>query len=409
MAHSVTTEVDPLRRNSAGIPLPAGFPCPTPRASDRSARLQALIRRELDEAGGTLSFARYMELCLYAPGLGYYRSDEPLFGPAGDFVTAPEISTRFGACLARPVSQLLAQLGVADLLEAGAGTGRMAADLLGALERDGAAPRSYQILEPSGELRARQAQTLTEAAVTTPVEWLDDLPPNGFRGVVVANEVLDAMPAYRFVQSGDTFQEARVERQGERFGWRLGPIESPGLETALAHQKATLEQPLDDGYVSELSLLAPGWIGELGLRLERGGLLLIDYGHARRERLHRDRRHGTLACHYRHRLHDDPFLLPGLQDLSTHVDFSAIAEAAVHRQLEVSGYTTQANFLLSAGLLESGADLDPATESYMRFAQEVRRLTLPGEMGELVKVMLLTRACTGPFVGFEGRDLRGRL
>ena len=368
-----------------------------------------MIRRELEAQANTLSFARYMELCLYAPDLGYYRSDAPLFGAGGDFVTAPEISARFGACLARPVSRLLEQTEGRRVLEVGAGSGRMAADLLSELERTESAPDVYAILEPSAVLRARQADTLSASRIRTAVEWIDDLPEPGFCGAVVANEVLDAMPAHCFVVADGVLRERRVELRADRLGWRSGPVESPGLETALSQLESRLGHRLEDGFTSEISLLAPAWVESLARRLDRGGLLLIDYGQGRRERYHPDRRRGTLACHYRHHLHDDPFLFPGLQDLSTHVDFSAVAEAATRAGLELAGYTTQASFLLSAGLLETGASLDPASEAYMRFAQEVRRLTLPGEMGELVKVMLLTRDCPGPFDGFGGRDFRDRL
>ena len=374
-----------------------------------SAALVERIREEIAAGeAGAIPFSRYMELCLYAPGLGYYRNAAAKFGAEGDFVTAPEISDHFGTCLARQAAQVLEAVPDGLVMEVGAGSGRLAAQVLRALAGHGAEPR-YLILETSAELTQRQAHHLREHGLEGRVQWLDGFPgPAALRGVVVANEVMDALPASRIEVAGDTLREAHV-------GWRDGAFRlewrapSPALRRAWEAIRCDLEVPLPSGYVSEVNLAAPAWVEAMAARIERGLLLLIDYGYPRRALYHPNRAAGTLACHYRHRVHDDPFFLPGLQDLTTHVDFSALARAGEGAGLSVAGFTTQAEFLLAAGVLESGAGLDPASEAYLRFAQAVKRLTLPAEMGEAVKLLALTRDLDLPLLGFGGRDHRSRL
>ena len=372
-----------------------------------SSELTARIREEIRAGGGTIPFSRFMDLCLYAPGLGYYRNATSKFGPTGDFVTAPEISDHFATCLSRQVAQILDLIPGGVVLEVGAGSGRLSAQILRSLASRGLEPR-YRLLEPSAELRRRQETHFREQGLGGRVEWLDNFPDSGLKGVVIANEVLDALPASRLEVTGDAVREAHVGwRDGAfRFEWRPP---SPPLERAWEGIRRDIACTLPPGYLSEVNLAAPVWVGSMAARIERGILLLLDYGYPRRELYHPDRDSGTLACHYRHRVHYDPFFCPGLQDLSTHVDFTALARAGDASGLEVAGFTTQAEFLLATGLLEEGAGLAAASEAYLRFAQEVKRLTLPGEMGEAIKVLALARGIDAPLIGFTGRDHRSRL
>ncbi len=389
-------------------PAFAALPPPDLEARDHSARLQQIIAAEMIVAGGRLSFARFMELALYAPGLGYYSGGSLKLGADGDFMTAPEWSPLFARCLARQAAQVLAVLGGGDVLEVGAGSGLMAADLLETLAAGGSLPNRYFILERSGELRARQRALLQERLpqLQGRVVWLDRLPESGFRGVIVANELLDALPAHCFVLTEQGAAERYVQREGGRWQWCLGPI---GDET-LAQRIDTLRQDEDfaAGYSSEINLAAEAWVRSIAGTLAAGMLLLIDYGFPRHEYYHPQRSTGTLMCHYRHRAHDDPLILVGLQDITTHVDFTAVAEAGHSVGLEVAGYTTQGAFLLAAGiteLLNTGGD----EMTRLRWAQQAKKLTLPHEMGELFKVMAFTRFIDDPLLGFAWRDLRDRL
>lgn len=386
---------------------PRELPAPDAEAQAHSARLSAHIREALEAAGGRLDFARFMELALYAPGLGYYSAGARKFGEAGDFVTAPELSPLFSRCVARQCAQVLAEAG-GEILEFGAGSGVMAAEILAELERLGRLPTRYAILELSAELRQRQAQTL-EARVPGLAErvvWLEQL-PDSFSGVVLANEVLDAMPVHRFRLTPAGVEELYVQWDGERFAWQAGP---PG-EPRLAERAQALAQAfgLGPGYESEINLRAEDWVRGLGQWLERGLVLLFDYGFPRHEYYHPQRVGGTLMCHYRHRAHADPLILPGLQDITAHVDFTAMAEAALAGALEVRGFANQANFLLATGLAELAAESGGDARSQLEVAAQVKRLTLPGEMGELFKVLALGRGLEQPLVGFALRDERGRL
>ena len=372
-----------------------------------SSELAARIREEIEARGGAIPFSRFMDLCLYAPGLGYYRNAAPKFGPAGDFVTAPEISKRFGACLSRQVAQILDCVPGSVVLEVGAGSGRLAAQILQSLAASGFEPR-YLLLEPSAELRRRQAKHLHEQGLDRRAEWLDDLPDSGLRGVVIANEVIDALPVSRLEVTGDEVREAHVGWSGGAFRFEWHPPSTP-LEHAWKGIRGDIESPLPPGYLGEVNLVAPAWVESMAARIERGLLLLLDYGYPRRELYHPERSAGTLACHYRHCVHYDPFFRPGLQDLTAHVDFTALARAGGAAGLEVAGFTTQAEFLLATGLLEEGDGLEVESEAYLRFTQEVKHLTLPAEMGEAVKVLALTRGIDAPLIGFSGRDHRPRL
>ncbi len=384
------------------------LPQPDAEALAHSQRLLAVIRQEIEQQGGKIPFDRYMELALYAPGLGYYAAGAYKFGAAGDFITAPEISPIFGRCLARQSGQILEEIGGGDLLEVGAGTGRLAVDLLVELEQQGGLPRRYLILEVSPDLRQRQYQTIQQQAphLLPLVEWLDAPPAAGFSGVVLANELLDAMPVQRFRLEESAVLEQFVE-------WRGGQLHTSWREP----QGSSLEQAVDAlgvdlaaGYESELNLRVPAWLQDMGGRLQSGALLLIDYGHSRAEYYHPQRSTGTLMCHYRHRAHHDPLLYPGLQDITAHVDFTSIAEASQRLGLEVTGYTTQANFLIGSGLEQMVSAVDPEdTTQFLDMMQGVKRLTLPTEMGERFKVLALTRGVEQPLIGFEVQDWRERL
>ncbi len=383
------------------------LPAPSAQALAHSERLADLIRREIRAGGGALPFSRYMELCLYSPGLGYYSAGSQKFGAAGDFVTAPEISTLFGRCLARTCSGVLAELGRGDILEFGAGTGTLAATLLAELEGLGRLPEQYLILERSGELRNRQRETLRRMAprLFERIAWLDGLPEGGFRGVLLANEVLDAMPVERFRWNDGGIERFHVECQGDAFGWCVREAHDADLVAAI--RRLENDPGLLPGYVSEINLLLSPWLQGIAGVLERGLLLLVDYGYPRREYYHPQRRGGTLMCHYRHRAHENPFLWPGLQDITAHVDFTAVAAAA---ELDVLGYTNQAYFLLDCGLdglLQAAGPTDSV--SYLRQAQEAKSLILPGEMGERFKCIGLGRGLEDPVPGFRGHDFRYRL
>lgn len=391
---------------------PVPLPSPSPEAAAHSARLVARIRADIAAAGGAIPFERYMELVLYAPGLGYYAAGAQKLGAAGDFVTAPELTPLFGRCLARQCVELLERLDGGELLEVGAGSGAMAAELLAECAALGAAPRRYRILERSPELRERQRATLAARvpALAGRVEWLERLPAQGWRGVAVANELLDAFAVRRFrLREGRPRELAVAWAEG---GFREVELAAgdAALEAAWGRIAAELPGPLPEGYTSELSPASAPWIAALAAGLEAGALLLIDYGYPRREYYHPQRDGGTLTCHYRHRAHDDPFFLPGLQDITASVEFTAVAEAALAAGLEVAGYTSQAQFLIGCGLAELLAASDPATGAHhLERMRQAKLLTLPGEMGERFKAMALTRGIDGPLRGFTYGDQRHAL
>jgi len=385
------------------------FPAPSRQALQLSAELSSVIRTEIKGAGGSIPFARYMELCLYAPGLGYYSAGQRKFGAGGDFVTAPEISPLFGRCLANTCRAVLESLPGGDILEFGAGSGRLAIDVLAELERAACLPGRYLILERSAELRQRQQQALQRELpqLLETVAWIDTLPEAGFRGVMLANEVLDAMAVERFQWDGNTAGLFHVSRVDDAFQWCL---QTPVPETRLAIETLASSCRLSPGYISELNTALPVWLQSVAEPLQQGVLLLIDYGYPRHEYYHPQHSSGTLMCHYRQRAHDDPFLWPGLQDLTAHVDFTAVAEAAVASDLEVSGYTTQTCFLLDSGLDDFLQQAGPTDSThYIQLAQQAKTLILPGEMGERFKCIALTRGLTTAVPGFRLQDFRNRL
>ncbi len=415
------------------------LPAPDVAAQAHSDRLCALIREEIEASGGQITFARYMALVLYAPGLGYYSAGSHKLGQAGDFVTAPELSSLFSRCVARQCQQVLAQFsasGGGDILEVGAGSGVMAVDVLTELEALDCLPGHYFILEVSADLRQRQQQTVSTrvphlAGRVCWIDTLDTLPVAGFQGVVLANELLDAMPVHVFGvnASDDRSQhpafydtctsvcgayERYVAWDGAgQFVWRDGSLSDARLDERIAmliNEQAHEGGEFAPGYISEINLAAEDWLRSIAALLTRGLVLLIDYGFPRHEYYHAQRSGGTLMCHYRHRAHPDPLILPGLQDITAHVDFTTLAEVASEAGLVVAGFTTQAYFLLSSGLGEMAAAYDPAdVRQHLRMTQQVKKLTLPSEMGELFKVMALTRDIDVPLLGFTFQDQRRRL
>ncbi|MBL8446595.1 MAG: SAM-dependent methyltransferase [Zoogloeaceae bacterium] len=379
------------------------LPAPSPDALKQSTALAERIRRLIHEQGGWLSFTHYMEAALYTPGLGYYSGGAQKFGPAGDFVTAPEITPLFGRSLARQVADILTQ-SAPVVLEVGAGTGLLAADILTALDEVDAAPERYFILEVSGELRARQFDTLAAKApgLADRVVWLDDL-PRQFSGAVVANEVLDVMPVHLVVSQAGGLAERGVALDGAgALVWQDQALEGAALGAA---QAIGLPRPETGEYVTELGLAGAAWMREWAGRLVQGALLLIDYGYPRAEYYLPHRSRGTLQCYYRHRAHDEPLRWPGLNDITSFVDFTAVADAAFDSGLEIYGYTSQAQFLFNCGVLDFLAARGPeGTADYIRAARAVQRLTTPQEMGELFKVLAAGKGMTTPLRGFTHGD-----
>jgi SAM-dependent MidA family methyltransferase len=377
----------------------ATLPAPSAFARDHSARLVAAIRAEIEAAGGWISFARYMERALYAPGLGYYSAGPEKLGAPGDFVTAPELSPLFAQTLARQAAEVIAATD-GSLLELGGGSGRLAADLLLALESLDALPQQYAMLEVSADLQARQRERIGAAAphLLPRVSWLSAL-PSRWRGLVLGNELLDALPVHLVANDDGAWQERGVIwRDG--LNWQDRPIASSTLAAAVA---LLPDQP---GYVTEINLAGPKLVATLAGALEAGVLLFVDYGFGRREYYHPQRSDGTLMCHYRHHAHDDPFFLPGLQDITAHVDFTAIAEAGVEHGLALEGYTNQARFLVNCGItdLVHALPVQDAANHLARVAG-VQKLLSPAEMGELFKVIALGRGVAAPLMGFAIGDL----
>lgn len=352
-----------------------------------SRSLQTLIANDIRHNSGWIPFSRFMELALYAPGLGYYSGGAAKLGRDGDFTTAPEMSPLFGQTLAQVVADLLAKT-TPQIMEFGAGTGKLARDVLTELAAMGVAVHRYSIVELSGELRARQQQTLRGFPQVT---WLDQFPAV-YSGVVLGNEVLDAMPVQLVVKTAQGWRERGIGLAPKKFVYRDRPCD-PALLAQIPHADA-----LPEGYLTEVHPISLGFVRTLADMLRAGfdytghggAALLIDYGFPAHEYYLPQRAEGTLMCHYRHHAHGDPFYLPGLQDITAHVDFSAVAHTAVNSGLDVLTYTSQAAFLIDAGIGDLLQRI-PATDRlrYLPRANELQKLTSPAEMGELFKVIAL--------------------
>jgi SAM-dependent MidA family methyltransferase len=372
--------------------LPA-LPAPSAEAREHSERLSALIRQQIGGSGGAIPFAHYMELALYAPGLGYYSAGARKFGADGDFITSPELGPTFAECIAESVAPLLRELGEGSVFfELGGGSGAFAEAALRHLAEIDALPTRYELLEPSADLRERQREHLQSALpadLFARCHWRDGPPESQWRGVLFANEVLDALPTPRFtIHDGEVFEEVVVLAADGAF-LRVDQPADALLHSAVRHIERDVKTPFAEGYRSEVLPQLPYWIQAVGGLIAEGAMLFVDYGYPRREFYLPERRDGTLVCHYRHRAHNDPFFLPGLQDLTAFVDFTALAEAGIHAGFELAGYCAQASFLIGNGLaqrLEVIEEIGDEAERYRRH-QEVKRLTLPGEMGERFQVM----------------------
>jgi SAM-dependent MidA family methyltransferase len=394
------------------------LPAPDALAQQHSESLIARIKTEIEQNGGSISFQRYMELTLYAPGLGYYAAGSTKFGEEGDFITAPEISSLFSRALAKAILPALAPELNQEfiILEVGAGRGRMAADILVYLQQANRLPKEYWILELSADLRQRQKQTIEELApeLLDRVKWLDQLPET-FSGVVLANELLDAMPVQLFQKNEKNINEVNVVWLNDRFCFEIKSSFDQRLIQRVKGIETELGIEFETGYVSEINFAAEDWLKSIAERLQQGMIILIDYGFPRHEYYHQQRNQGTLMCHYRHRSHTDAFVYPGLQDITAHVDFTALADAAIDVNMQVMGYTNQVSFLIGAGLLQlaeadhTHEDVDDNIEQQMKVATEIKKLTLPHEMGELFKVIGFSKNCDVSLPAFEFRDMRDSL
>ncbi len=395
----------------------ASLPAPEAVALAHSQALCAHIQKQLEQAGGWLPFNRYMELALYTPGVGYYSGGSAKFGrtaeDGSDFITAPELSPLFAQALARAVAEALQASGTNQVMEFGAGTGKLAAQLLLALADLGIACESYTIVEVSGTLRAQQQATLAQYAPdwVARVQWVDALPET-FAGVALGNEVLDAMPVQLFARLNGSWVERGVAYRSTQsnenaygdteasFVFCDRPVtDSPQLNAL----RATV--PAAHDYVSETHAAATAFVQTVCHMLTRGALLLIDYGFPRHEYYHPQRASGTLMCHYRHRAHADPFFYPGLQDITSHVEFSSLAEAAIETGADLLGYTSQARFLLNCGILELLQHLDPQdVQRFLPAANAVQKLLAEAEMGELFKVIGFGRGIPDGLAAFARGD-----
>ena len=394
--------------------LTPGDPSRVAAELSRSAELSALIRARAEANGGWLQFSEYMEAALYEPGLGYYMAGSPIFGATGDFITAPELSPLFSACLANGVEKLLAAAGGGDIVEFGAGSGRMAEELFGELAGRAVPPARYRIVEPSTALAQRQqariARSTRTAGFVDRFEWLESPPTSGWRGVALANEVLDALPCDRFRVTQGGCEAIGVAPAAGGFAWSARPADT-ALAQAIEALQSKLPEPMAPGFVSELRLRQEAWLATATAGLAQGAMLAIDYGLPRAQYYHASRDGGTLCGFRQHLRVDDPLAMPGAQDLTAWVDFSAIADAARDAGLAVGGFATQAHYLLSTGIeheLERLAASMTTIES-AKLRQGAATLLLPGEMGERFKVIALTRGIRGPFHGFEFRDLSASL
>jgi SAM-dependent MidA family methyltransferase len=375
----------------------------------RSNTLKRCITAEIEAAGGWVNFARFMELALYTPGLGYYESGVKIFGRSGDFVTAPELTTLFGRAFAAQARQVMT-LSAPRILEVGAGTGALARSLLNELDAFGELPESYAILEISETLRARQKQTLSEGSPhwRDRVEWIDALPEK-FDGLVFANEVLDAMPVHRVRWRGGepSVVECGVGLENGEFIWRERPAD--GLLREIM-EAAAADYALPEGYIAEINLAAENWTRSWGTIFGKGALIVIDYGFPRCERFHPQRAGGTLMCHHRHHARDDPFPFIGLQDMTAHLDFSALAKAAFEGGLDVLGSSAQAALLINCGIIGLlSKSFDPASLSYAKEARAAQRLLSPEEMGEVFKAASFGKGIGEELLGFSCGDRSARL
>jgi SAM-dependent MidA family methyltransferase len=382
------------------------LPIPSPEAQKHSQQLVELIQNKIRSEGGWIDFATYMHMALYTAGLGYYSAGSQKFGKGGDFVTAPEISSLFGQTLANQAAQVL-EITKGDILELGAGTGKLAADILLQLNKWDCLPKHYYILEVSDHLRQVQREQLRNKLpkdVFSKVTWLNTL-PSELSGIIIGNEVLDAIPVHLVVRKETGWYERVVTlanqelEPSQQFAWMDVPLKEPVLlRTAEALQ-------LQEGYLTELNPSANGLIASLAGVLKQGMLLMVDYGFSATEYYHTQRHQGTLMCHYQQLAHPDPLIYVGLQDITAHVDFTAIAQTGVDHGLQLAGYCSQAQFLMNSGILDAMTQVSPTdVANYAPLAAAVQKLLSPAEMGDLFKVIALSKNVEAPLMGFVRGD-----
>jgi len=384
------------------------LPAPDPIAQQHSEQLLALIKQKIVDAGGKISFAEYMHACLYTPGLGYYSAGSHKLGEKGDFTTAPEISSLFSRTLACHINDVFSQIKNNNILEFGAGSGKMAIDILKELEAIHSLPDQYFIIEASADLRQRQHESVSKHIphLAEKVVWLDSLPKD-FVGIVVANEVCDAMPVHCLHFKEGKVSERYITCNDEALVWCNDELS----QTELNHSTDEIQLLIgDNDIITEVNLAAKAWLASLASALKQGAIFIIDYGYPKAEYYHPQRSTGTLMCYYQHQGHDNPLTLQGLQDITAHVDFTALAQAAIDNQLDVDGFQSQADFLLAGGITDLLNHSESLNElALFQQATEVKRLTLPSEMGENFKVLTLSKNIEQPLTRAQLGDRRHRL
>ena len=381
----------------------SSLPIPNADAQAHSQQLALLIQDRISQYGGWLSFADFMQMVLYTPSLGYYSGGAKKFGVGGDFVTAPEISPLFAQAVANQVAQVLVET-QGDVLELGAGSGKLAVDLLLSLQALNQLPSHYYILEVSAYLRQVQLETMQKSlpeALFERVVWLDTLPVD-FVGVMLGNEVLDAVPVhlvYKPIPADSQLLYERGVSFNGSFYWQDQPLASGEIfDLANAHE-------LPDDYLTEISPAAIGLVSSLGSSLKHGAIMMVDYGFSAREYYHPQRNLGTLMCHYQHYAHIDPLVYVGLQDITAHVDFTSVADAGEHNGLELMGFCSQAQFLMNCGILEIMSQVSPHDMArYAPLAAAAQKLLSPAEMGDLFKVIALGKGLNQALIGFSSGD-----
>jgi SAM-dependent MidA family methyltransferase len=403
--------VEPLINTSS-----KALPEPDAESKQRSLLLCDRVRSACNRSDGSVRFSDFMDIALYEPGLGYYSGGLKKFGEKGDFITSPEVSPLFGQCLANQLAEVLANFEKVNndksyVIEFGAGSGILAVDILLRLEQLEILPEKYFILELSSELKQRQKATIKEKIphLLMCVQWLNHLPEKLTNVVVVANEVLDAMPVECFRVTDNKIETLMVAIENDELVSRYVPAAVEVIDKVSTIQQRS-EVTLPTGYCSEYNPAISAWLAGIASEVEHLVILLIDYGYNEREYYHADRDHGTLMCYYQHRAHDDFFWWPGLQDITAFVNFTDVAYSAVDLAMDVSGYTTQAAFLLGNGLAElHESQVTDDIKQQITLSQQIKTLSLPSEMGDKFKVMALTKNYEEPLVGFSMLDLRNRL
>ncbi|MDH5180004.1 MAG: SAM-dependent methyltransferase [Gammaproteobacteria bacterium] len=393
------------------IKKPYNLPAVEGPALANSKEVTRLLTEAIRRHGGRITFDRFMDIAMFAPGRGYYDSINHIFGDSGDFTTAPELSPFFGRCIARQIMQVMAEQGQTSILEFGAGSGILAQTILMELEKFNQLPQTYYIYDISPSLRKRQFTRLNNAIpnLIDRLVWLNDM-PESFNGVILANEVLDAMPVHKVLfRQSPPHAETFVTLKDNRLVLEDGPLSISALHDEM-YKIVQLCPDIHAGYHSEVNLGLKPWIARVSQMLGQGLVLLIDYGFTRREYYQAINHQGNLMCYFQHRAHDDPLLYPGIQDVTCHVDFSLVANTFREQGLQVAGYTNQGFFLAGCGLEEMYSELDSSDEeAFIRHTRCLEQLILPGAMGETFKVIALSKGISGPLIGFSVVDEQDKL